>query len=241
MTVFFASIFVLGLAYFLGRYIVQANPKMLADNIRQIIGILLCVGAAVSLFSGRFALLALPLGFLGGAVLLRGSFPSFGSKAGGKGQSSRVKTAFFDMYLDHASGAMDGTVRKGAFVGQGLSSLSNANLQSLYEDVFQDVTNDADSLSLIETYLDSVLSSWREDFHVHDHAGHGGASRSGPVSKQEAYEILGLSSGASVSEIRAAHRRLMMKAHPDRGGSTFLASKINEAKDILMGNHTSTS
>ena len=57
---------------------------------------------------------------------------------------------------------------------------------------------------------------------------------SGNPSKQEAYEILGLKEGASKEEILAAHKRLMQKAHPDRGGSDWLASRINSAKETLL-------
>jgi hypothetical protein len=57
----------------------------------------------------------------------------------------------------------------------------------------------------------------------------------GPMSRQEAYAILGLPAGASVADIRAAHRRLMRGAHPDTGGSDWLAARINQARDVLLG------
>jgi hypothetical protein len=56
-----------------------------------------------------------------------------------------------------------------------------------------------------------------------------------PMSRQEAYEVLGLRPGATESDIREAHRRLMRGAHPDTGGSDWLATRINQARDILLG------
>ena len=63
----------------------------------------------------------------------------------------------------------------------------------------------------------------------------GSAPVSGPMSRAEAYEILGLKPGADAAAIRAAHRRLMQAAHPDHGGSDWLAARINQARDVLLG------
>jgi hypothetical protein len=57
----------------------------------------------------------------------------------------------------------------------------------------------------------------------------------GPMTRDEAWQVLGLRPGASVADIRAAHRRLMRAAHPDQGGSDWLAARINQARDILLG------
>jgi len=237
------GVFLLGLLYFAGRYFIQADAKSLATGLRQFGGVLLCGIGLILIFSGRFALIALPV-ILGGLAVLFGwklPFTSGLRRTRFQGRTSRVKTAFFDMELQHSTGEMDGVVRKGAFENRPLSSLSPGELKALYGDVTREGMNDVDSLSLLETYLDGVLAGWREDFHVNDDPRHGRAARPGAISEEEAYEILGLERGASLEEIRAAHRRLMLKLHPDRGGSTVLAAKINEAKDILVRIHSSGS
>ena len=161
------------------------------------------------------------------------------SRAGPRaGQSSTVETAWLAMTLDHDSGAMEGRVRAGRFAGRPLSELDLPSLLALLDDCR---AADPDAVALLEAYLDRTHGpSWR------DPAGGAGAEASsgagpgapsaGGMTRQEAYEILGLDAGASTQAIKDAHRRLMQNLHPDRGGSTYLAAKINQAKDLLLGN-----
>ena len=132
------------------------------------------------------------------------------------------------MELDLDSGSMRGRVLKGMFAGRELDEMAPAELALLWQDCrFED----PQSAQLIEAYLDRIHPSWREDMaRAESEVGAGGI-----MSAQEAYEILGVAPGASPDEIRQAHRELMKKMHPDRGGSSYLARKINEAKDLLLG------
>ena len=256
MPQFLFAAFIIAVIYVAARFFVRANPSSLAKTLRQLIGALLFAVGIALVFSVRFALFALPVLLAAAAIFFgsKNSFKSRGSSArsngvgsqgargkGANGKASHVKTAFFDMELDHASGEMDGFVCAGAFDGARLSDLEQSDLKALYNEISGHTSIDGDSLSLLETYLDSVLPSWREDFHVDSDTRQGSTASAGAITEEEAYEILGLGRDADVAEIRAAHRRLMLKLHPDRGGSTVLAAKINEAKDILLRNHSSKS
>lgn len=143
------------------------------------------------------------------------------------GGSSDVETAWLRMSLDHTSGAMDGTVLRGAYQGRRLAQLSLVELRRLAAEC----RGDADSATLLETYLDRLYPGWRDD----EAAEQAPQAPSAAMSREEAWRVLGLAPGAGDAAIREAHRRLMKKLHPDQGGSDYLAAKINQAKDLLLG------
>jgi DnaJ-like protein len=172
-------------------------------------------------------LFVLGLGFLGQPAMFPDGFPW---KPKTPGQRSRVSTSLLAMELEHDSGRMDGTVLAGPLKGKQLSALNEAELRSLH----RLCGNAADqSLSLFEAWLDRSKPEWRRDWRK---AAGGGAAAPGgsAMSRDEAFAVLGLKPGAGAGDIRAAHRRLMKEFHPDRGGSDYLAAKINQAKDVLL-------
>lgn len=142
------------------------------------------------------------------------------------GEASGVDTATLEMRLDLESGDMSGRVRRGTFTGRDLAALSRADLIELLADC---QAFDAESVPLLEAWLDRTDPDWR-DAAPPPQAPHGGR-----MTRAEALSILGLQEGADEAAIRAAHRRLMQSAHPDRGGSDWLASRVNEARDLLLG------
>ena len=125
------------------------------------------------------------------------------------------------MVLDHDTGIIFGEVVRGRFSGSGLSDLSLPELKALYAEISDDV----DSINVLEAYLDREHSQWRtQQTHETQYS----------LTAQEALDILGLKQDASEADIKLAHRRIIQKLHPDRGGSTFLASQVNDAKDLLL-------
>lgn len=205
----------------------RANPSLLARQLRQAAGGLLLILAAACLARGLIGYAA-PLGALGWYLL-----SPLGMRSGPKtaGQSSRITTDHLEMELDHDTGAMRGRVLKGIFKGRDIEGMRPAEMALLWQDCR---LVDLQSAQLIEAYLDRLHPSWREDVARGEEELSGGPD--GRMSASEAHDILGLEPGASEDDIRRAHRQLMLKMHPDRGGSTYLASKINEAKDVLLDN-----
>lgn len=170
------------------------------------------------------ALLLFGLGLLGSTVIQNG-FPWTRKTPG---QRSRVVTSILAMELDHDTGRMEGEVLLGVYKGRALSSLSDAELAALRE---QCAAAADQSLALLDAWFDRVKPGWRGG-----NAGRGnGQAASSKMSRDEALSVLGLKPGASEKDIRDAHRNLMKQFHPDRGGSDYLAAKINQAKDVLLG------
>lgn len=152
------------------------------------------------------------------------------------GQTSTVQSSYLRMSLNHDTGDMDGEVLLGQFKGLQLQNLSLEQLLAL----LGECQHDQDSQSLLMAYLDRVHEGWRDktdqdENYERDQQSRQQQSSSGKMSTQEALEVLGLNAGASEKDITSAHRRLMQKLHPDLGGSTYLAAKINLAKDVLIG------
>jgi hypothetical protein len=148
----------------------------------------------------------------------------FGGSAPQTGAANSVETAFLSMTLHHDSGRMTGSVKSGQFAGRDLATLTLSDLLALLQEC---QVADADSVALLEAWLDRAHPDWRAE--------PAAEPRSGAMTRAEALEILGLAEGADEDAIRAAHRRLMRGAHPDQGGSAWLAARINAARDFLLG------
>ena len=216
---------------FVARAYTMANPQVLARQLRIGAGVAVLAGAGVLVFRGFFGY-AMSLAALGSWLLWgMGSGPWGGSADAPKsdGQTSRVATSHLEVELDHDTGEIRGRVLKGVFAGRELESLAPAEMAHLWQDCR---FADPQSAQILEAFLDRAHPTWREDLARADGES---AGSDGPMTRAHALDILGLEEGASDEDIRRAHRDLMMRMHPDRGGSTYLAAKINEAKDVLLG------
>jgi len=150
------------------------------------------------------------------------------AQAGGRpGEQTELETRFLRMSLDHGTGTMDGDVTAGPFAGRQLSGMALGELVELLKFCW---VEDEESARVVETFLDRSHPDWRETAKQGQ-----GSSRTSAMDRAEALQVLGLEEGASAAEIKDAHRRLIAGLHPDHGGSDYLAAKINQAKDLLLG------
>lgn len=217
----------------IARWFESANPSFLAKALKW--GFL-GLGGLVAIYfgvTGKIQLAAIPLVLIFLPLLIRGMRGAAARQGGtpSPGNQSEVETAYLRMMLDHDSGAMDGTVLRGEYAGRDLGELSREELMALLEEC---KLNDEQSARLIESYLERAFGKdWRDA---------DGASRrqraprpsANAMSRDEAFDVLGLEPGSSEAEIRDAHHKLLLKIHPDQGGSDYLAAKINQAKEVLL-------
>lgn len=179
--------------------------------------------------------IAIPLGLTGLGLLgwLPWSIPGLGARMRkSAGQVSRVRSAFVEMELDHDTGKMRGRILAGRHEGAALDALDVATLAGFLPDI------DEESRSLLMAYLDRREPLWRDNAQADATAGSSRRGWStGKMTEEEAYQVLGVQPGASAKDIGLAHRSLMKKLHPDQGGSTYLAARVNEAKDVLLRRH----
>ena len=234
------------LVVFLSRWFATANPSKLAKWVKW--GFI-AAGAAATIFlavTGKANLAFLPLAITGLPWLMSRFAAGRGNPHPTAGQKSDIETPYLRMTLDHDSGEMEGTVLQGRYAGAPLDELSEPQLLELFQECS---LRDDEGRRLLEAYMDRILGAdWRERAEARTEqeqsagAGTGqgwGRKRAAgartPMTREEAYEILGLQPGAGTEEIKEAHRTLMRKLHPDHGGSNYLAAKINQAKELLLG------
>lgn len=226
-----AGIAILVIALTVGRWLVTVEPRVLLRMGRNAALAAAAALVVILVLVGRIdwlvwlAIVGLPVW-----VRLLHGIPWTGNRTGGRaphGEASEVRTRFLRMSLDHDSGAIDGEVLEGPFAGRALSTLSVWDLSALLDDCR---AVDVQSTQVLEAYLDRVHPDWRQR---QGPTGHGPSEAA--MTPEEAYAVLGLDPGADADAIREAYHRLISALHPDKGGSNYLAARINQARRVLLG------
>jgi len=225
-----------------GKKLLKQGPSSLIKPAIILLAVLLvfavATGRANAIMAAIGALLASAVRF---APLLFRFYPQirdllkkFGFNPGGGPGTSRVKTVTLSMTLEHQSGRIDGEITAGQFQGKLLSSLSLDDIKTYYQICKK---QDPQALRLIEAFVQREFPENWQSGDWNSSQSHNEEARTqseSSMSVEEARNILGLAKGASKQEIRYAHRKLMAKLHPDKGGSTYLATRVNQAKDLLL-------
>lgn len=215
----------------LARGFLMADPRTLAQILRWTGGAVAVVVVALLIESGREGLL-FPVAVMVAPLAFRWAtrrrwFGLGEAAAPAPGRSSRVDTRHLRMTLDHDSGVLSGEVLAGRFQGRALATLAFDEVMELLDECRRE---DPQSVTVLETWLDRVQGAdWRTRA-----AAPPAPPPDGPMNREEALAILGLQSDATAEAIKEAHHHLMTKVHPDHGGSTWLAAKLNQARDLLL-------
>ncbi len=229
------ALLILFVVYQAIRFAAKARPDALIRATKTAGG-LLCFGAAGLLFLRGHTEMA--LGLAGVGLWLGGwaAAPSWMERLRPSGRRTLMRSATVEIAFEPASGALNGQVLAGPFEGRMLNDMAVEDLQALHRFC---AASDPEGLRHLEVYFDGRFPGWRRAGEGDPHA-RGGSDRArsaGAMTEDEAYEVLGLQKGAARDDITRAHRTLMKKLHPDQGGPTALAARVNEAKEILMRRH----
>lgn len=242
-----AGFLVVWLALSAARGFQRANPAILAHFLNWGAGVLALGLALLLALRGRFDI-GIGLGLLGFWLVATARRNAAAKNAFGKGASaasrrarasgvSHMRSAVVEMELDHATGVISGTILAGPDEGTSLDRLSRMRCETVHRLCLRD---DPEGARFLEAYLDRRFPGWRAARDTEfDTWGRRPADtpRPGGMTEDEAYEVLGLQKGATRDAVVRSHRSLIKKLHPDQGGSTDLAARVNEAKDVLMRRH----
>jgi hypothetical protein len=214
------------------RALHRAFPGAVGKRVQFALGLFAIAGALVLLARGQaaaaLAMAATGLWLAQDAGGLSWASTS-GRWAGGGSGRARVVTEHLEVEVDAGGRVVRGIITKGFFKGRRIESLRPVEAAHLWQDCR---FVDPQSAQLVGAYLDRVHPNWREDLARAEAQRPKGPD--GKMTRAEALDILGLREDASDDDIRKAHRDLILRFHPDRGGSTYLAAKINEAKEVAL-------
>jgi len=237
--------FALGVAFLLtllllAHWVTAADPRALVKGVRYSgVAAAVCLGLYL-VVSGRWPIVlaavstGLPFFLRWRALRERVT----GSARSSASRRSQVETAMLRMSLDHETGGVSGSVLKGAFAGRELDTLSRSELMAVLAECHSE---DPQSVPLLESYLERRFGAeWDERARAGEASGESGDAGVGDrgssaMTRNEALDMLDLEEGASRDQIREAYHRLILKNHPDQGGSAYIAAKLNQAKAVLLG------
>lgn len=234
----------------------KANPQERKSWILKGVIAVVVVAVIVGAMTGRVPVIA-------GLVAAVATFGRFGLRWGmplakmwlaKSGGNATFRSEYLIMSVSVANGQMTGKVIKGEFAEQSLGNIKEDDIQKLHR-YFNE--HDKKSYYLLTAYIrsrgfantftgkdqdhfDSAQHDQQRNHQDNHHQYHGGHSNTpshcGGVPLSEAMEIFGFKEPPTKKEIIAAHRRLMSKLHPDKGGSDYLAARVNQAREILLEN-----